>query len=67
MSQCPKCNDTGLADSGGTLPWGDPILISCDCKTCDACRGSGCEQVYMGNGNIDVIDCSVCDGTGVQR
>lgn len=31
MTVCPKCDDTGLADSGGTQPWGDPILIPCDC------------------------------------
>ena len=75
---CPKCNNTGLADSGGVYPWGQPILIPCDCKeeelipcdckeeelTCDACNGSGCEQVYMGHGNIDVIDCSACGGSG---
>lgn len=31
MSKCPKCNDTGMADSGGVQPWGEPILIGCDC------------------------------------
>ncbi len=29
---CPKCNDTGMADSGGVQPWGEPILIECDCR-----------------------------------
>ncbi|EME2041099.1 hypothetical protein VWW14_004330, partial [Cronobacter sakazakii] len=28
---CPKCGNTGLADSGGVQPWGEPILIDCDC------------------------------------
>ncbi|EMC4129955.1 hypothetical protein VEK59_004198 [Cronobacter sakazakii] len=28
---CPKCGNTGLADSGGVQPWGEPILIECDC------------------------------------
>ncbi|EPC1069808.1 DUF551 domain-containing protein [Enterobacter hormaechei] len=28
---CPKCGGTGLADSGGTHPWGEPISIPCDC------------------------------------
>jgi hypothetical protein len=28
---CPKCNGTGMADSGGTHPWGEPISIPCDC------------------------------------
>ena len=27
----PKCNDTGMADSGGTQPWGEPISVPCDC------------------------------------
>lgn len=31
MSKCPKCNGTKLADSGGVHPWGEPILIECDC------------------------------------
>lgn len=31
-SQCQKCAGTGLADSGGTQPWGEPILIECDCQ-----------------------------------
>jgi len=30
---CPKCGNTGLADSGGVQPWGEPILIECDCTT----------------------------------
>ncbi|EHB7664558.1 ead/Ea22-like family protein [Escherichia coli] len=33
---CPKCNDTGMADSGGTQPWGEPIEIECDCRQQDA-------------------------------
>ncbi|MEF6320215.1 ead/Ea22-like family protein [Escherichia coli] len=32
---CPKCNDTGMADSGGTQPWGEPIEIECDCRQQD--------------------------------
>ncbi|EPU0216576.1 DUF551 domain-containing protein [Enterobacter hormaechei] len=28
---CPKCNGTGMADSGGVQPWGEPIGIECDC------------------------------------
>lgn len=31
MSKCPKCNGTKMADSGGVHPWGEPILIECDC------------------------------------
>ncbi|URM25328.1 hypothetical protein [Leclercia adecarboxylata] len=33
---CPKCNDTGMADSGGTQPWGEPIEIECDCRQQDS-------------------------------
>ncbi|EPO1077807.1 hypothetical protein ACT6GD_002369 [Cronobacter sakazakii] len=29
---CPKCGNTGLTDSGGVQPWGEPILIDCDCR-----------------------------------
>lgn len=29
--KCPKCGDTGLADSGGVQPWGEPISVPCDC------------------------------------
>lgn len=28
---CQKCGGTGMADSGGTQPWGEQILIECDC------------------------------------
>lgn len=31
IKPCQKCNDTGVADSGGTQPWGEPISIPCDC------------------------------------
>lgn len=27
----PKCNNTGMCDSGGSTPWGEPIFIECDC------------------------------------
>lgn len=29
---CPKCGGTGMADSGGVQPWGEPIEIPCDCS-----------------------------------
>lgn len=29
--KCPKCGGTGLADSGGVQPWGEPISVPCDC------------------------------------
>lgn len=36
IKQCPKCNGTGMVDSGGTQPWGEPIEIECDCRQQDA-------------------------------
>lgn len=32
MTNCPKCHDTGLADTGATYPWGEGITTECDCK-----------------------------------
>lgn len=28
---CEKCNGTGQMDSGGTQPWGELIMVECDC------------------------------------
>lgn len=30
--KCQKCSGTGMTDSGGVQPWGEPILIPCDCE-----------------------------------
>lgn len=30
--ECPKCDGTGMMDSGGVQPWGDPIQVVCDCR-----------------------------------
>lgn len=30
-SDCPYCNGTGEADSGGIHPWGEPATIPCRC------------------------------------
>ncbi len=27
---CPECDDTGVRDSGGVHPWGEPIMLPCD-------------------------------------
>ncbi len=32
VQDCPKCGGTGMADSGGVQPWGEPIEIPCDCR-----------------------------------
>lgn len=29
---CHECNEDGLRDSGGVYPWGEPVLVPCDCK-----------------------------------
>lgn len=31
-SFCQKCNNTGSMDSGGTQPWGEAIMVECDCQ-----------------------------------
>ncbi|HID7507801.1 TPA: hypothetical protein ACXHW4_001624 [Enterobacter hormaechei] len=36
---CHKCNDTGMTDSGGTQPWGEPIEIECDCLAAQLRKG----------------------------
>ena len=28
---CPDCGGSGLRDSGGVYPWGEAILVPCDC------------------------------------
>ena len=38
MTKCPECNDTGQRDSGGTHPWGEPVLLPCDCKDAEVGR-----------------------------
>lgn len=32
MSTCERCNGTGLEDSGGVQPWGEQILVECECR-----------------------------------
>ncbi|WP_333896617.1 hypothetical protein [Mixta calida] len=58
-SQCQKCAGTGMADSGGTQPWGEPILIECDCQL---------EQQGQSDGWIEWKggDCPVSSETEVQ-
>lgn len=29
---CERCGGTGMCDSGGVQPWGEQILIECDCR-----------------------------------
>lgn len=32
MSACERCNGSGFEDSGGVQPWGEPILVECECR-----------------------------------
>lgn len=49
---CQKCNGTGEMDSGGTQPWGEQILIECDCKFEQQERGEG--WIEWGGGECPV-------------
>lgn len=31
LDECPICRGSGLRDGAGFQPWGDPILVKCDC------------------------------------
>jgi hypothetical protein len=33
---CPECKGTGMADSGGVHPWGEPAMIPCGCDRAPA-------------------------------
>ena len=32
-AECIDCKGTGLRDSGGTMPWGEPAYVPCDCQS----------------------------------
>ncbi len=32
MITCERCNGSGFEDSGGVQPWGEPILVECECR-----------------------------------
>lgn len=36
---CPACKGKGERDSGGVHPWGQPIMVPCDCYECEDCIG----------------------------
>lgn len=64
---CQKCGGTGMADSGGTQPWGEQILIECDCKFEQHERGEG-GWIEWGGGEcpVDVnqaVEVRLMDGT----
>ncbi len=70
--KCQKCGDTGMADSGGTQPWGEQILIECDCATAqpvsDGWIFEACENEPCPNGAVvkvigaDIHLCAACSG-----
>jgi hypothetical protein len=56
-ADCPECKGSGARDSGGTLPWGEPVYLPCDCSAapdyeCEDCIGMmnthGCYCMAMG-------------------
>ncbi|MDU4747732.1 MAG: hypothetical protein E6X99_16095 [Pantoea sp.] len=49
---CQKCGGTGMADSGGTQPWGEQILVECDCQFEKQERGDG--WIEWGGGECPV-------------
>ena len=38
---CPECKGTGMADSGGVQPWGEPALIACGCDKAPTADAGG--------------------------
>jgi len=67
---CPKCGGTGMADSGGTQPWGEQILIECDCKFEQQERGEGA-WIAWGGGDCPVdsnsfVEVKLRSGSGYQ-
>ena len=32
---CKDCEDTGMRDTGGVQPWGEPIFVPCECTDDD--------------------------------
>ena len=50
MSKCQKCNNTGMCDSGGSTPWGEPIFIECDCLMKDDERRCQFEESWLRRG-----------------
>ncbi|WP_191985360.1 hypothetical protein [Pseudomonas aeruginosa] len=59
--KCVKCGGTGEADSGGVHPWGEPVLIPCDCETEKAEAGrSEVERLREENANL-ILACASLD------
>lgn len=43
---CRDCNGTGDRDSGGVHPWGEAIMVQCDCRAMQAiCAGMTLEEM----------------------
>ncbi|WP_202111578.1 hypothetical protein [Pseudomonas aeruginosa] len=65
--KCVKCGGTGEADSGGVHPWGEPVLIPCDCETeqAEAERPEVAEVAFVLR-NIGAMDAEDIDGDNVD-
>lgn len=65
--KCVKCGGTGEADSGGVHPWGEPVLIPCDCETeqAEAERPEAAEVAFVLR-NIGAMDAEDIDGDNVD-
>ena len=62
---CPECKGTGQLDSGGTYPWGERIMLACDCDApprAEADDPSGIVQ-QMTEGGGGLAPCPFCGGT----
>lgn len=62
---CQKCGGTGMADSGGTQPWGEQILVECDCQFELQEQGDGWIEWRGGNCPVPVnsrVDIKFRDG-----
>lgn len=56
---CQKCGGTGMADSGGTQPWGEQILVECDCQFEQKEHGDG--WIEWRGGECPVDDSTIVD------
>ncbi|EQO22182.1 hypothetical protein G708_02324 [Escherichia coli HVH 32 (4-3773988)] len=55
MSKCQKCNNTGMCDSGGSTPWGEPIFIECDCLMKDDESRCQFEESWLRRGGLQTL------------
>lgn len=60
-SFCQKCNNTGSMDSGGSQPWGEAIMVECDCQFEKQEKGerkpNHAQCCAEAGGDISICDC----------